>query len=150
MTSGIGDKINLVGFFFFVVGSLAAFIGGILMFLGSSLAGESVWQNLKKIQGVAESASVVSADQWTPIVRFDLQGSIPMSAKTVKFSYYMQSSDTRIPLKMTISPSESGLGKGLASGGQGVIEIKMINPELFVSVSHPTIQWSLVPTGYSF
>ena len=149
MTAGIGDKLNLIGFFFTVVGGLAALVGAILMYLGSSLAGESIWQNLKKIQGVAEKASVVIEDNWTQKVSLDLASAVPPNAKTVHFSYQMRSADTRIPLKMTVSTNIDFI-MGHVSGEQGSFDLPLTDRVVHVSVAHPEIDWTLGVTSYTF
>lgn len=147
MAASIGDKLNLIGFFFAVVGGFAAVLGTILMFLGSSLEGESIWQNLKKNQRIAEQASVVIDDHWTQKVPQDFSEAVPANAKFVQFSYQMRSSDTRTPLKMTVSTSIDFVSARV-SGNQGVFELPLIDRVVYVSVAHPAIDWTLVTTGY--
>lgn len=150
MAAGIGDKLNLLGFFFTLLGMLAAFVGAILMFVGSSISGDSVWQTLKKIQGVAEQASVVAPEQWTPVVEVDLSDFVPVTANSVDLAFKMSSTDTRIPLQMTVSTEKGGGLVGRGSGGQGVISMMIDGKLLYVSLSHPEINWSLTVAGYSF
>lgn len=145
--SGIGDKLNLVGFFFTVVGGLAALVGTILMFLGSSLAGESIWENLKKIQAVAESSSVVMQDEWTDRVTLDISHAVPISAQTITFQYGMKCSDTRVPLKMTIF-TNSNVVTAYVSGEQGSFKLDLMDRVIHVSVAHPDINWDLAVMGY--
>lgn len=149
MASGIGDKLNLLGFFFTLVGLLAAFVGAILMFLGSSIAGESIWQNLKKIQGLAEQASIVAPEQWTSPHLVDLSNEMPPTAISIHLAYKMASSDTRIPVYMTLSTRSDGGIIGYASGGQGNVTMMVGDyRQLYVSLSHPEIAWSLAVTGW--
>ncbi|WP_076567338.1 hypothetical protein [Pseudomonas sp. B10] len=147
--SGIGDKLNLVGFFFTVVGCLAALVGAILMYLGSSLAGESIWENLKKIQAVAENSSVVAQENWTERVTYDLSQAVPPNAKSVTFTYGMRSPDTRIPLKMTVFTSIHFITANV-SGEQGSFELNLTDRIIHVSVAHPEINWDLGVTRYEF
>lgn len=147
MAASIGDKLNLIGFFFAVVGGLAALLGTALMFLGSSLEGESIWQNLKKNQKIAEQASVVIDDHWTEKVPQDFSDAVPANAKIVQFCYQMRSPDTRTPLKMTVSTSIDVISARV-SGAQGVFELRLIDRVVYVSVAHPTIDWTLVTTAY--
>ncbi|WP_207815415.1 hypothetical protein [Pseudomonas sp. 50_B] len=149
VAAGIGDKLNLVGFFFTLVGLLAAFVGAILMFLGSSISGESVWQNLKKIQGVAEQASIVAPEQWTAPRLLDLSNEIPSTAISVHLAYKMSSSDTRTPVCMTLTTRCDGGVIGYANGGQGNLTMMLDDSrQLYIALSHPEIAWSLAVTGW--
>lgn len=149
MAAGIGDKLNLVGFFFTLVGLLAAFVGAVLMFLGSSITGDSIWQSLRKIQGVAEQASVVAPAQWTPAVKVDLSAFVPPTAIQAQLAYTMHASDTRIPLAITLSTAEFGGLLGHGAGAQGIISMMLDGePHLYVSLSHPDVTWSLAVAGW--
>lgn len=148
MAAGIGDKLNLVGFFLTLVGILASFFGAVLMYAGSSISGDSVWQTLKKIQGVAEQASIVASEQWTPVVEVDVSSFVPPTAHFVDLAFKMHSADTRIPLQMMVSTKTSGGLVGRASGELGTISMMIDGKLLYVSVSHPDITWSLAVSGY--
>lgn len=149
MAAGIGDKLNLVGFFFTLVGLLAAFVGAVLMFLGSSISGDSIWHSLRKIQGLAEQASIVAPEQWIPAVKVELSDFVPPNATHAHLAYKMHASDTRIPLSMTLSTAEYGGVMAHVSGWQGTFSIMLVRgSQLYVSLSHPDITWSLAVAGW--
>ncbi|WP_397453710.1 hypothetical protein AB3472_13635 [Pseudomonas lurida] len=149
MAAGIGDKLNLVGFFFTLVGLLAAFVGAVLMYLGSSIAGESIWQNLKKVQSLAEQASIIAPEQWTMPQVVDISPLVPPCVTHVHLAYKMSSLDTRVPLQMTLSTEIDGGLMGFASGGQGIVTMMLDESrQLYVSLSHPGVTWSLSVSGW--
>ncbi|MCX2546124.1 hypothetical protein [Pseudomonas sp. COW5] len=150
MAASIGDRLNLIGFFFTFTGILASLLGAILMYVGSGITGDSVWNSIRKTQKVAEQASVVTPDKWTDLVAFDISNMVPPTATEVKLTYGMQVADTRIPLKMTVSSSSTVGVVVHGSGGQGQLSLIIEKPTVYVSVAHPDIKWNLVVSGYHF
>ncbi|MFM9380360.1 hypothetical protein [Pseudomonas sp. UV AK001] len=78
MAASIGDRLDLLGFFFTIVGIFASLAGVILMFVGSGITGDSVWSSIGKIQNVAEQSSVVAPGKWTDLVAFDISHMVPL------------------------------------------------------------------------
>ncbi|UUT10428.1 hypothetical protein NQ186_17330 [Pseudomonas zeae] len=152
MAANIGDKLNLVGFFFTICGIFASLVGAILMFVGSGITGDSVWDSIRKARGEAEQASLVVPEQWTEFVEFDLSSRVPPGgiASEVMLAYKMHSPDTRIPLLMTVASSNTIGVLAHGSGGQGELNLAIDNPLVYVSVAHPSIKWDLVVSGYRF
>lgn len=149
MAMGLGDKLNLIGLACAVAGGLVAIVGTILMYIGAGMAGESVFQTLRKTQLVAEQSTVKQEEQWTPTQRMVLDAFAPPTATRISLAYRMHSADTRVPLMMRISTRD---GEGLfayASGEMGEVELMLDGGEAFVSVSHPSIQWTVSAMGWT-
>lgn len=149
MAMGLGDKLNTVGFLLALFGGIATLAGGAFMYVGTGLTGESVWQNLKKVQRVAEQASVRHEAEWTPRQRIELGAYVPPTASHINLAFFMQSKDVRTPLKMLLSTRDDGGVMGFASGEQGEVELMLDGSAVYVSVSHPSISWSLSPKGWT-
>jgi hypothetical protein len=150
MAASIGDRLNLLGFFFTIIGIFASLAGVILMFVGSGITGDSVWSSMRKIRSVAEQASVVVPDKWTDLVAFDISHMVPPTATEVRLAYGMRVTDTRIPLKMTVASSPTVGVVVHGSGGQGQLSLIIEKPTVYVSVAHPDIKWDLIVSGYRF
>lgn len=149
MAMGLGDKLNVVGFCFTLLGALMGLVGIVLMFVGSGLTGEGIWQNLKKVQHMAEQASVRHEAQWSIPMSFPLANLVPSTASHALLGYTMKAVDTRTPLDMRITSKADGSGiQTHASGSSGQLSIMLEGMVLYVSVSHPSIEWELYPKGY--
>ncbi|MBX9763018.1 MAG: hypothetical protein K2Y24_08320 [Pseudomonadaceae bacterium] len=149
MAMGLGDKLNVVGFGFTLLGALMGLVGIVLMFVGSSLTGEGIWQNLKKVQHMAEQASVTHEPQWSVPGGFSVSEFAPPTATHIHMGYTMHADDTRTPLEMRFSSEADGSGlQTFASGRSGQVSMMLSGSVIYVSVSHPTIHWTVSAMGY--
>lgn len=148
MAMGLGDKLNLIGLACAIAGGLVAIVGTVLMYIGAGMAGESVFQTLRKTQLVAEQSTVKKGECWTPNQRVVLEQFIPPTATHISLAYRMHCADTRVPLMMRLSTRD---GEGLlafASGEMGQVDLMLDGGEAFVSVSHPAVEWTLSVVGW--
>lgn len=137
MAMGLGDKLNVVGFWFTLLGALMGVVGTVLMFVGSGLAGEGIWQNLQKIQHMAEQASVPHETQWSVPKEFSVSDFVPPTAAHILMGYTMHADDTRTPLDMRFSSEADGNGlQAFASGRSGQLSMMLSGSVIYVSVSH--------------
>lgn len=150
MAMGLGDKLNLIGLACAVTGGLVAIVGTILMYVGAGMTGESVFQSLRKTQLIAEQSTVKQREHWMPDHRVELDKFIPPTATHISIAYRMHSADTRVPLMMRISTRDGGEGLlAYASGEMGNVELMLEGSEAFVSVSHPSIEWTISASGWT-
>ncbi|MGG2397965.1 hypothetical protein ACJRW5_13610 [Pseudomonas sp. SH1-B] len=149
MAMGLGERLNVVGFWLSFVGGLAALSGGALMFVGSNLAGEGVWQTLLKVQGTAEQATVPHERQWSEPVGVSVESFAPPTASQILVGYSMQASDTRTPLEMRIASEADGSGiQAFASGSSGQLSMMLVSRTIYISVSHSDIKWNVSVMGW--
>lgn len=149
MAMGLGDKLNLIGLACAITGGLVAIVGTVLMYIGAGMTGESVFQTLRKTQLTAEQSTVKQKEDWMPTHRVELNKFFPPTATFISIAYRMHSADTRVPLMMRISTRHDGEGLlAYASGEMGKVELMLEGNEAFVSVSHPSIEWTVSAAGW--
>lgn len=87
--------------------------------------------------------------QWTPYSHVDASPFVPPTATHIKIQYRLWSEVVGVPLLIRVAskPDGSGLTQEL-SGPSGVIDQMLDSPNLYFSLSHPSVHYQLQVMGW--
>lgn len=114
--------------------------------------GPKLWlrPNAKPGERVAHSDRQHHAAQWTPRQKIDVSSYFPPTASFIKLQYRLWSELHSTPLLIRISSYPEDAAMLEYSGPSGLIEIMLTDgPEIYVSFSHPTVNYQLTAIGWT-
>lgn len=115
------------------------------------LQGPNAWvrPNGRPGERVTPSALPHHLIQWTTYFQIDLSAHAPPTAVEIKLQYRLWSEEQNIPLLIRVAsnPDGSGITQEL-SGPSGVISQMIVSTKLYVSLSHPKVNYEILAMGW--
>lgn len=122
-----------------------------LGYVGTRISDKGYWQAIGLVRSEIKDARLRKEPRWTPFVQVK-SNSFPALPErmTALLQFQLHSDDNTVPLMVKVAADKDGHYSNTVAGPAGVIEQLIIEPQTYyVSVSHPSIKWSVHVLGWS-
>lgn len=149
---GLGDKLGIFAFWCGILAAIFSFLALISGFVGTQLTGKGISETIKATHETARQASVRMEPQWGEYRKIVAQELLPpLEPLTALLSYNLRASDTRVPLQVKFSGSETGFPYSVHSGESGMARVYLTEAQTFYfCVGHPAVSCDIQVHGYQF